>query len=88
MLTCKIGLGAQRYQIDRVSSRGRPTELRSAIMNSNSADRAGGGASPADVLRLIRGGQARTRGDLQRSPGWPGQPWPNASTPSPNTAWW
>ncbi|GAA1648214.1 sugar kinase [Mycolicibacterium murale] len=38
-------------------------------MNSNSADRAGGGASPADVLRLIRGGQARTRGDLQRLTG-------------------
>lgn len=37
-------------------------------MNANGADRSGG-ASPADVLRLIRGGQARTRGDLQRITG-------------------
>lgn len=37
-------------------------------MNANGAERLGG-ASPADVLKLIRGGEARTRGDLQRLTG-------------------
>lgn len=37
-------------------------------MNANGVDRSGG-ATPADVLRLIRAGHARTRGDLQRLTG-------------------
>jgi predicted NBD/HSP70 family sugar kinase len=37
-------------------------------MNANSVDRLGS-ATPADVLRLIRAGHARTRGDLQRLTG-------------------
>jgi len=37
-------------------------------MNANGVDRVGG-ATPADVLRLIRAGHARTRGDLQRLTG-------------------